>query len=317
MNITANNTNTNNNSSSTTPSDINVAASSRTARRARVRRHSMTAGLAATLIALGCSTTGAGAVAPTTLGQPPVVTATPFRFGDVDPGATGTATTTFDALASGPLSVTSPDPAVFTVSSISSSIVTTTVVDTSGDLRPGARTTKPLYSTTLTPDGWVSGSGPLIVTKGERIKVTMSVSAPATTPPAGLNEVVTVNDAGAITSIPVSVRVISIWAEQAHFVNGNIHPGQTLTVPLVIHYVSGPDTDVVIDSLIPIDMYGFTKYGVGTDPLTVHVTNGDTVVPLTIVTSKQTQADDYGLYVRMTAFGTASKVTTVHVRVTP
>ena len=45
--------------------------------------------------------------------------------------------------------------------------------------------------------------------------------------------------------------------------------------------------------------------------------SGTRLHPLTIVTSKQTQADDYGLYVRMTAFGTASKVTTVHVRVTP
>jgi len=282
------------------------------------RRRVVTAGLAAAVVAVGLSATSVGATAPRLAGQPAPVVATPVRFTNAAPGSTGTANTTFDALASGALTVSSPDPALFTVTSISSSIVTTTVVDTSGDLLPGQRTTKPLYSTTLTPDGWVAGGGPLNVAAGERIQVQVSVTAPATTPVTGINELLTVHDGGVTSTIPVSVSVVSVWAELQHpFMNTDIHAGQTLTVPIVIHSVSGPDTDVVIDSVVVPDFYGFVAYGVGTAPMTVHVAHGDAVVYLQVVSSYGASAGDHNLYIRMTAFGNASKVGNMDVRIVP
>jgi hypothetical protein len=170
----------------------------------------------------------------------------PIDFGRVAPSSTRTATVDFDVPTAGSLTLTSPDPRVFTVTSVSTYRWVWQVVDTGGDLPPGHRP-PPLREHVLVADQTVSGPGPVAVTRGERVEITVAMTAPSSTPVTGLTENLVADDGGTPLSLPVSVTVVDI---RAAFVNGTtvvLGRGQAVAVPVAIHSLSGPATVVAVD----------------------------------------------------------------------
>ncbi len=155
------------------------------------------------MLATGLVLANTGPAEAVPLGGGPPLQAAPIGFGLMSVGALSSLTTAFDARESGPVTITSPDPAVFDVDGVDTYTVTYEPVDATGDLPAGHRAVR-AFEPVYTLDQEVAGGGPVNVAQGERVVIRVSATAPAWTPPDGLEVELMVDDNGAKSTVPTS-----------------------------------------------------------------------------------------------------------------
>jgi hypothetical protein len=228
------------------------------------------------------------------------------ELGIVQPGTTTNTSSQFVATATGALSVTSPQPAIATVTSIQTYTVTTDYLDTSGDLLPGHRRPKPTLITVVDLDQTVLGEGPVVVTAGEKVVVHIQVAAPASTPDGGTTVDLAVNDAGAAAELPVHLTVGDVRASLPGWGIVSMKPGTTIVVPIVVHSLSGPTTGVTILADVLGNTYGLPDLDLGASGAAATVSHGDTTLYVTLTADHNLV--DHAVLIRLVAFGTTTTV---------
>jgi hypothetical protein len=297
-----------------TPDITEPVAAGRRQRQPRAARWSSAAfGVGMTVTGLVLANTGPAA-AVTLAGGPPLQAAQ-IDFGLMSVGAVSSLTTAFDARASGPVTITSPDPAVFDVVGVDTYTVTYEPVDPTGDLPAGHRAVR-AFEPVYTLDQSVAGGGPVNVAQGERVVMRVAATAPAWTPPDGLEVELMVEDNGAKSTVPVSVDVSRVDYEisPGYF---SVSEGGSVDVSLDIDVLSGPDTDVTLEIHQYQDIYGLSPLGMGVAyPTTVGVTQGHNFVTLHFQ-STPGMLGVYDYLVQAAAFGTTQDLGSVVVDVRP
>ena len=228
------------------------------------------------------------------------------ELGIVGPGSGQDTSSSFFATAGGSVSVTSPDVTIATITSIQTFTVTTDLVDTSGDLRPGRPRPKPTYVTTVTPDRTVVGQTPIAVDAGEKVVVNLHVVAPASTPDIGTSVNIAVDDAGAWASIPMHLTVGDVRASLPGYGVVTMKPGTTIVVPITVHSLSGPSTAVTILANVLADYYGIADPYLGVSGAAATVSHGDTVLYVTLTAANVLAA--HSVLIRLVAYGTTTTV---------
>jgi hypothetical protein len=265
--------------------------------------------------ASGLVLTGTGSAAALTPGGGPPLKAAPIDFGLMTAGDVSSLTTAFDATVTGPVTVTSPDPAVFAVTGLETYTVSYQPVDLTGDLQAGhrlMRTVEPVY----TPDQQVTGGGPVNVAQGERVVVRVAATAPAWTPPAGLEVDLTVDYNNLTSTIPVSVGVSQVEYSITPTYT-SVKEGGSVDTSLDIDEVSGPATDVTLEAEQYQDIYGLSPLGMGVAyPAAVRVTQGHNFVTLRFQ-STPGMVGTYDYLIEANVFGSTQDVGTVVVDVLP